>query len=209
MFRSRLYSIVDVRSAAARGWDPADLARALVDGGADLLQVRGKALAGRDLLALCERILEDARVHGARLILNDRADVALVAGADGVHVGQDDLDPDAVRRVTGPGPLIGWSTHTRKQIDLALEWPIDYLAVGPVFGTSTKDTGYAAVGLDLVRYARARCGDLPVVAIGGITLDTAGTVVAAGATAVAVISDLLTGGDPAARVRAFLQRLPM
>ena len=209
MFRSRLYPIVDVASANRFGWDARDLARALLAGGADLIQIRAKDLSPRDLLALCDDVLLDARAHDARVIVNDRADVAAAAHAHGVHVGQKDLEPPDVRRLLGAQALVGWSTHTRAQIDAAIGWPIDYLAVGPVFGTASKETGYEAVGLDLVRYARTRFGERPVVAIGGITLDRAASVVAAGATAVAVIADLLTTGDPTGRVRAFRDALPL
>lgn len=107
----------------------------------------------------------------------------------------------------GPNAIIGYSTHTVAQIDAALLEPVTYIAVGPVFGTRTKDTGYHAVGLALVGEASRRAGAVPVVAIGGITLETARQVIAAGAASVAIISDLLTGGDPAARVRAYLEGL--
>ena len=119
---------------------------------------------------------------GAQIIVNDRADVARLAGAAGVHVGQGDLAPAAVRRLLGPDAVIGFSTHTTAQLDAAVEQPIDYVAVGPIFGTASKDTGYDAVGLKLVEEAarRARPRGLPVVAIGGITLDRAADVIRAG-----------------------------
>ena len=147
--------------------------------------------------------------RGAQLIVNDRADVAMVAGAAGVHVGQDDLAPAAVRALVGPHRLIGFSTHSTAQLDLAMAQPIDYVAVGPVFGTASKHTGYEAVGLRLVEEAarRARAQQLHLVAIGGITLETAPDVIRAGATSVAIISDLLTTGDPRARVSQYLDRL--
>jgi thiamine-phosphate pyrophosphorylase len=112
--------------------------------------------------------------------------------------------------VIGPNAFVGLSTHTPEQIDEALKQPIAYLAVGPVFGTRTKDTGYEAVGLELVRHAAARAasaGDIPVVAIGGITLASAATVLAAGARSVAVITDLVSTGDPAARAAEFVASL--
>ncbi len=130
-------------------------------------------------------------------------DLAKLSGAAGVHVGQDDLPPAEARALLGPDAVIGYSTHSVAQIAAALQQPISYVAVGPVFGTRTKDTGYEAVGLDLVRAARAAAGATPVVAIGGITLDRAQDVLDAGATSVAVISDLLAGGDPAARVASY------
>ena len=129
-----------------------------------------------------------------------------MSGAHGVHVGQDDLPPAAVRLQLGPDAIVGFSTHSVAQVEAALHEPVSYLAVGPVFGTSTKDTGYSAVGLDLVSIASGLAGALPIVAIGGITLDNARSVIDAGASAVAVISDLLVD-DPTARVTAFLRAL--
>jgi thiamine-phosphate pyrophosphorylase len=143
----------------------------------------------------------------AAVVVNDRADVARLCGASAVHVGQDDLSPADARAIVGPGVAIGFSTHTLEQVQAALREPVDYIAVGPIFGTRTKDTGYEAVGLDLVR-AAARCaGGIPVVAIGGITLENARSVLDAGASAVAVISDLLVGNDPRGRIAAYLGAL--
>jgi thiamine-phosphate pyrophosphorylase len=143
---------------------------------------------------------------GARLIVNDRPDIAALVSADGVHVGQTDLSVDDVRAIAGAETIIGLSTHTREQIDEALAGAATYVAVGPVFATGTKATGYDARGLDLLRYAAGR--GKPIVAIGGITLERAPSVVAAGAAAVAVITDLLEGGDVEARARAFTLGLP-
>ena len=139
--------------------------------------------------------------------MNDRADLALMSGAAGVHVGQDDLAPSAARRLLGPGAIVGYSTHTVAQVEAAATEPVTYIAVGPVFGTHTKATGYEPVGLSLIAEAARLSGGLPVVAIGGMTLDTAAEVIAAGASAVAVISDLLAGGDPKARVAAYQRAL--
>jgi len=163
------------------------------------------------------RLLEEASAiaalahdAGATFIVNDRADIARLAGADGVHVGQDDLTPVAVRRIVGDRAIVGVSTHTVEQLDAALREPvISYVAIGPVFGTPTKDTGYAALGLSRVRdaAARATAAGVPLVAIGGITLDRAADVIGAGAASVAVIGDLLATGDPEGRVRDYLSRL--
>jgi thiamine-phosphate pyrophosphorylase len=148
-----------------------------------------------------------AAPYEAAVLVNDRADVALLSGAAGVHVGQDDLAPDAARAQLGTVAIIGYSTHDMAQVEAARLLPLTYIAVGPVFGTATKATGYAAVGLDLVSGAVRISRGVPIVAIGGITLDTAAPVLRAGATSVAVISDLLAGGNPARRVAAYLQRL--
>jgi len=190
------------------GWTLPDFAGACMDGGATLLQLRAKHQSSREFLAIAEAIVDRAAAFGARVIVNDRADIARLSGAAGVHVGQDDLAPADVRTFVGTTPIVGLSTHNAAQLEAALTQPIDYVAVGPVFGTTTKDTGYAAAGVELVRAATSVVpGTLPVVAIGGITLDRAPDVIQAGAAAVAVITDLLTGNTPSARVRAFLDRL--
>lgn len=150
-----------------------------------------------------------AKSVGASVVVNDRADIARLSDAGGVHLGQEDLDPVSARVIVGPDAVVGLSTHTLEQVDAALGLPVSYLAIGPVFGTPTKSTGYSAIGLDMVTRAasRARHLGLPLVAIGGITLETAADVMRAGASSVAVISDLVSTGDPAARVRAYLDRL--
>jgi thiamine-phosphate pyrophosphorylase len=182
---------------------------ACVEGGARLLQIRAKRASSAALLDLTQSILERTRGTETAVVVNDRADIARLAGASGVHVGQEDLPPSAVRGIVGASALVGLSTHTSDQIRHALNEPITYLAIGPVFGTVTKDTGYAAVGLGRVREAASAAGvrSLPVVAIGGITLERAPTVLAAGAISVAVASDLLADGDPRQRVKKYLDRL--
>jgi len=204
-----LYAIVDVEAAERAGWRPFDLARAFLAGGATFLQLRAKTLAGAAFLEIAFAIAWVAHEAGARLIVNDRADIARLAGADGVHIGQDDLSPAAVRRVLGDGAVVGLSTHTSAQIAAAVREPVSYVAIGPVFGTATKVTGYDAIGLGAVVTASAAASGagLPLVAIGGITLETAPSVIEAGATSVAVIRDLLSTGDPEARTRAYLERL--
>jgi thiamine-phosphate pyrophosphorylase len=143
------------------------------------------------------------------VIVNDRADIARLSGADGVHVGQEDLSPRAVRQVVGADAVVGVSTHTVEQLERALDEPISYVAIGPVFGTMTKHTGYEAIGLERVAAAarRATARSLPLVAIGGITLERAASVVAAGATSVAVIGDLLATADPEGQTRLYLRML--
>jgi thiamine-phosphate pyrophosphorylase len=204
---SRLYAIVDAGVAATAGWTPCDLARAYFDGGARLLQLRASGVSASTRLDWCLEIVRLAEPVGARVIVNDRCDLALMAGADGVHLGQDDLTVTAARRLLGPGAIIGLSTHGdpgNDQVREAVRQPLSYLAIGPVYDTDTKDTGYVAVGLDAVRRTKVVAGKRPVVAIGGITVATAPEVIAAGADSVAVISDLLVGGDPVARVRQYL-----
>jgi thiamine-phosphate pyrophosphorylase len=183
----------------------------MLEGGARLIQLRAKDASAAALLDLSQAVVALARPYGATIIINDRPDIAAIAGADGVHVGQDDLGVAAVRAAFPGLAVVGLSTHTRDQVEAAAEAGPDYVAVGPVYGTSTKATGYDAVGLDLVRHAARVHGGgriaRPVVAIGGITLERAPQVLEAGAAAVAIISDLVAGGDPAARVRRFLDAL--
>jgi thiamine-phosphate diphosphorylase len=198
---------VDVDLAVRAGWTPLDLAGAFLDGGATLIQLRAKQLSSAAFLDLADAAVRLARSYRANIIVNDRADIALLSAAAGVHVGQDDLPPSAARQLLGEGAVVGLSTHSVKQIERAIREPVSYVAIGPVFGTRSKDTGYDAVGLELVGTAARLVGELPVVAIGGITLENARSVIEAGATAVAVISDLLLGNDPRGRTQAFVQRL--
>ena len=143
------------------------------------------------------------------MIVNDRADIAKLTGADGVHGGQHDLPQAALRAIVGAGAIVGLSTHTLEQLDAAVEQPVNYVAAGPVFATTTKATGYASIGLAMVREAsrRARVRGLPLVAIGGITLERARSVIEAGAASIAVIKDLLATGDPERQTRDFLNRI--
>jgi thiamine-phosphate pyrophosphorylase len=204
-----LCAIVDADVAARAGWTLVDLAEAFLRGGARFLQLRAKSIGGGLLLDTTRAIVERARSCGATLVVNDRADIARLADADGVHVGQDDLSPAAVRALVGPSAIVGLSTHTVDQIERAVREPVGYVAIGPVFGTTTKATGYERVGLEMVRAAatRAAARGLPLVAIGGITIETAASVIDAGATSVAVIGDLLVSGDPERRTREFLHAL--
>ena len=206
---SPLNAILDDDAATRAGWDILDLGRACLDGGAMFLQLRAKQRPGNWLLDTAEQLVTMAKPSGALVVINDRADIARLADAAGVHVGQDDLSPADVRRLIGTDRIVGVSTHTIAQLDGAVGQPIDYVAIGPVFGTASKDTGYDAVGLSIVGAAaeRARARGLPVVAIGGITMERAADVIRAGASSVAVISDLLVTGDPSARVRQYLDKL--
>jgi len=204
----RLYVICDDDVCARAGWSVPDYAAACLEAGARFLQVRAKHASSGALLDMVDAVVERARGTGALILVNDRADVAKLAGAAGVHVGQDDLAPVAVRDILGAEACIGLSTHTHPQLAVAVRQPIDYVAIGPVFGTTTKATGYDAVGVSRVVDAVAASGGrIPVVAIGGITLETAPAVIGAGASSVAVIADLLRTNDPRARVREYLDRL--
>ena len=197
----RLYAILDVALCRERGLDPLATLDGFLAGGARLIQLRDKSPSSAARLELADAVAARVRSARGRLIVNDRPDIAVMCGADGVHVGQDDLGVADARAIVGGDRIVGVSTHDAAQIAAAAQTDATYIAVGPVFTTATKDTGYSARGLDLVRMA-ARHGR-PVVAIGGITLDRAAEVLAAGAASVAVISDLVSG-PPADRVRRFL-----
>ena len=202
---SPLYAILDVEVATLRGLAPVAVVDAWLSGGVRLLQLRAKTLTGGPLLQLSEQIAARCRAAGARFIVNDRVDVTLMSAADGVHIGQTDLAPRDVRALLPPPGWIGYSTHSIAQIESALNEPVDYLAFGPVFSTSSKAQADPVVGLAQLGEAAARAAraGLPLVAIGGITLERVSDVMAAGASAVAVISDLLTG-NPASRAREYL-----
>ena len=204
-----LCAILDADAAARAGWPILDLAAAYLRGGARFLQLRAKSMSGDQFLATAAAVVQLVHRHQARVVINDRADIARLADADGVHVGQEDLAPAAVRALIGDAAIVGLSTHTTGQVDRAVREPVSYVAVGPVFVTATKTTGFQQVGLEMVREAarRATAHGLPLIAIGGITLENAVSVVESGAASVAVISDLLATGDPEARVRAYVERL--
>lgn len=154
-----------------------------------MLQLREKEVSAREFLRLA-REMRRVLPSFARLIVNDRADLAVAAQADGVHIGQEDVPPEAARRIIGPNRILGISTHNPEQIASASQTSADYIAIGPVFATFSKDNPDPAVGLDGVRQARALASK-PVVAIGGITLQNCRSVIEAGADSVAVISELL------------------
>jgi thiamine-phosphate pyrophosphorylase len=202
-----VYPIIDVDLCRMRGVDPVALATACLAGGARLLQIRQKSAEGGSgaLLELVRQVIVVAAAAGAGVIVNDRADIAMMSGAAGVHIGQQDLHPPLVRSIVGEGSMLGLSTHTPEQVDDAVTGAVDYVAVGPIFTTATKDTGYEPRGLELVAYAASK--GKPVVAIGGITLANAREALNAGAASVAIISDLLAGSDPESRVRRFLESI--
>jgi thiamine-phosphate pyrophosphorylase len=198
-----LYAIVDPLDT---GRSPVDLAVALLAGGARVLQLRLKAAGAGELLDVARAVRAHTRRAGALLVVNDRADVARAAGADGVHLGQDDLPIAAARAILPPGALVGLSTHDVDQARAGAAAGADYLGVGPIFATASKADALASRGLALVRAVRA-VTSLPLVAIGGITPETAPAVRRAGADAVAMIAALVREDDVAARVRAVLARL--
>ncbi len=201
-FPSPLYAIADTLGRPELSF--LGLAEQICAGGARLLQLRVKDRPTREFLTIAQEVRTICHRYGSLLIINDRADIALAVEAEGVHVGQEDLPLAAARKVLGPGKLIGVSTHDPAQALAAGRGGADYLGFGPLFGTSTKATGYSARGLDQLREVRALVS-LPIVAIGGITAERAPAVLAAGADAVAMISELVLANDITAKVRETLE----
>ena len=202
----RLYAIIDPALLPGPGDQAARVAafaRELVKGGATLIQYRNKTGSGRQMLSDA-RELRRAAGADVRLIMNDRPDLCLVAGFDGVHVGQEDLSPESARLIVGNGLWVGVSTHSVEQVIEADKTSADYIAIGPVFVTTSKEKPDPVIGLEGVRAARAATRK-PLVAIGGITRSNCASVIKAGADSVAVISDLVH--DPAKSVAAFLRVL--
>ncbi len=190
-----VYPILDADHLQSVGCDAVTMAEALGRSGARIAQYRHKQAYTRAAFEEAAEVGRVLRNAGICYIVNDRADIALAVGADGVHVGQDDLPPEEVRRLIGPDMLLGYSTHTASQLSAAqCNWA-DYLAIGPVFGTTTKQDPDPVVGAQGVREVRALTA-MPLVAIGGITLANAGAVLDEGADSVSVISGISVANLP-------------
>jgi thiamine-phosphate pyrophosphorylase len=202
----RLHLCVITDATLAPGRDHVAIARAALLGGADMIQLRDKSGDLRVLVPQARAIQALCRSHGAIFIVNDRLDLTLAAGADGVHVGQDDLPAEAARALLGPGRILGVSTHSREQAEAARASGADYIGFGPMFRTGTKDTGYTPRGVEALRAIRTAV-PLPILAIGGITLENVAEVILAGATAPAVISAIVAAPDIAAAAAAFRVRV--
>lgn len=202
----QLHLCVITDAALAPGRDHVAIARAALLGGADMIQLRDKAGDLRILLPQARAIQALCRSHGAIFIVNDRLDLTLAAGADGVHVGQDDLPAEAARALLGPRRILGVSTHSRTQAEAARASRADYIGFGPMFRTGTKDAGYTPRGVEALRAIRTAV-TLPILAIGGITLENVAEVILAGATAPAVISAIVAAPDIAAAAAAFRVRV--
>jgi thiamine-phosphate pyrophosphorylase len=183
-----LYPIFDPRTVAA------GFAESLIRAGVRVMQLRMKGAATGEIAEAARGLLPACRASGVDLIVNDDAEACRASGADGLHVGQGDLAPAEARRIMGPGKILGVSTHSQSQFEAALHEPVDYIAVGPVYGTASKANPDPAVGLGFVRWAKARA-DRPLVAIGGIDAARIRDVVAAGADIVAVIGALAAASD--------------
>lgn len=207
----RLYPIADIETLARRGLPLPEFVRQVVAGGAEILQLRDKLGAPADILRHAAEVTEALGQSSCLAVMNDRADLAVLAGWRAVHVGHRDLPPDAVRKVFGEHPgegvVVGVSTHNEEQVLAADASSADYIAVGPVFATGTKADAEPVIGLEGVRRLRALTAK-PLVAIGGITLRNVAAVTEAGADSIAVIGGLFTFGTDVERaVRDFLSRL--
>jgi thiamine-phosphate pyrophosphorylase len=204
---TRLYPLTDRRLS---GLSHAEQVSQLSEAGAPLLQLREKSLSPLDFYLEAEAALRVARERGTKIIINDRVDIALALKADGVHLGQEDLPPEAARRLLGPEAIIGFSTHNLDQARLAAKMPVDYIAIGPIFATSTKATSDSAIGLEELRLVRQAVGTIPLAAIGGITLENSQDVVSAGADAIAAVSDIwIPTGQAASQTRRLLRHLEL
>lgn len=195
--RSRLYFVCE---ATVRGRPADPIVEAALEGGADVVQLRDKDASDEELLAAAARFRALCDAHGALFVLNDRPDLAVRAGADGVHVGQEDARVEEARAIVGDELLVGQSTHAPQQFEAGLRSGADYLSVGPVWATPTKP-GRPAAGLDYVRHAAAHAGGRPWFAIGGIDAGNVGEVIAAGAERIVVVRALRDAADPAAAAR--------
>jgi thiamine-phosphate pyrophosphorylase len=196
-----LYAIVDPAFAPA---SPVDFALELADAGVELIQLRYKRGTARKLHSEASELVAQLSPRGVRVIINDRPDIAAMVGAGGVHVGQKDVPVEAARRICGPSRWVGVSTHNLEQFHDANRTSADYIAVGPIFPTAAKENPDPVVGIDFVRDVR-RLTSKPIVAIGGITVESAAEVFRAGADSVAVIRDLLSAPEPPARAREYLE----
>ena len=200
----RLYAIID--PAQSGGRHPVEVAEALLVAGVRLIQLRDKHASSGELYESARRVAEYVRKAGGVFIVNDRADVTRAVDADGVHVGQDDLAVESARALVGQGKLIGYSTHNLEQVREADRSTADYIAFGPIFPTASKENPDAVVGLQGLGEAR-KTTRKPLVAIGGITLENARTVIEAGADSVAVIRGLVGAPDITERAQEFLKIL--
>jgi thiamine-phosphate pyrophosphorylase len=200
---SQLYVILD---AALIPTSEKECARELAGAGVRLLQYRNKKASARELLNHSRELAEEVLPRGVCFFVNDRADVAVLAGAHGVHVGQEDLDAGQARALVGAGRYVGVSTHNLEQFHRAMNSSADYIAVGPIFATSSKANPDPVVGTEFLRQVRPLT-DKPIVAIGGITLERAAEVIEAGANSVAAISDILLAESPARRAHQYIELL--
>ena len=197
----KIYPLTDVSTAALSHLEQV---KRLVAGGATLIQLRDKRASPAEFYEAAAAVIKFARPKNIKIIINDRVDIALAVKADGVHLGQNDLPPEKARRILGEKAIIGFSTHNVSQAAAASKLPVDYIAIGPVFATISKANPDPVTGLQTLDKVRQMTGDLPLVAIGGITFENVEAVFQSGADSVAVISSVL---NPANKISVNFKRL--
>lgn len=191
----RLPKIYPITDRAITGLSHSEQVRSMIAGGATLIQLREKQQTAGEWIDDAAEAVRIAKIAGVRILINDRVDLAMVVGADGVHLGQDDMPPDAASRILGDRAIIGYSTHTIDQVREAIKLPVDYVAFGPIFPTATKVDPDPVVGIEKLRAVRSELIGRPLVAIGGINAGNVGSVLAAGADSAAMIGAILTPPD--------------
>ena len=184
----KIYPITDV---SITNLSHLEQTKRLVAGGAKIIQLREKKASPAEFYEVAQAVMLFARKRNVKIIINDRVDIALAVGADGVHLGQNDLPPDEARKILGEKAIIGFSTHNIEQALEAVRLPINYLAIGPIFATNTKENPDTIVGIEGLSKVRRAIGDFPLVAIGGINFENARNILANGADSMAVISAIL------------------
>src|ERR1041384_2946135 len=200
----KIYPITDTTIS---GLSHRDQVKQLIEGGATLIQLREKRMSPREFFQDARDAVSIAHSAGSKLIINDRVDIALAIGADGVHLGQTDMPVEAARRLLGEHAIVGFSTHNLNQVEEAVSLPIDYLAFGPIFPTATKEYPDPIVGLTELAQIKNLAGSLPLVAIGGIIADRLREVLRTGADSVAIVSAVLNRAHPIAENLRNLQNL--
>lgn len=191
-----LPKIYPITNITLSGLSHSEQVEELAAAGAKLIQLREKDRTPREFIEDARRAVAIGRRHGAKIIINDRVDIALATGADGVHLGQQDLPPAAARELLGPDAIIGFSTHTVAEALAGIALPVDYIAIGPAFPTSTKENPDEVVGLNGIRAVRSAAGGFPLAAIGGIDLSNVSSVLGAGADTVAIVGAICSGPYP-------------
>lgn len=195
ILRLSLPKIYPLTDTSLSGLAHAEQVRELIEGGASFVQIRDKDASSDEFYRSVDESMNVAAATGTKIIVNDRVDIAMATGAHGVHLGQADLRPAEARKLLGDRAIIGISTHSIEQMKQALEMPVDYIAFGPIWTTTTKEDPDPVVGLDLLHHVKNISGNVPLVAIGGITESNLAATISAGADCVAIISDLYRGPD--------------
>ena len=191
----RLPKIYAITDTGISGISHEEQVARLIAGGIRLIQLRAKNATSREFYESAKAVVSYAREHGTKVLINDRVDIAAAVGADGVHLGQDDLAPELARKILGSKAIIGYSTHSLEQVRIALRYPVDYVAIGPVFRTKTKVNSDPVIGIERLQEVSREIGEMPLVAVGGINLTNLNTVFEAGANSIAVVGGLISNAE--------------